>query len=156
MWNGDAIATAERKVNLQGAFNFRDLGGYKTTDGHTVKWGKLYRAEELGRLAAADLRYVRRMGIKTDVDYRTDAEAKAMPDPVLAGADYVRTDAGNAGGAADLNAMIASGMMKDEESAVQMMAGFNKQMVDDPKFYAQLMELLNDPANMALVQHRTA
>ncbi|MEF2967843.1 tyrosine-protein phosphatase [Paenibacillus sp. M1] len=39
---------------------------------------------------------------------------------------------------------------------MQMMAGFNKQMVDSPKFYVQLMELLNDPDNMALVQHCTA
>ncbi|WP_308637234.1 tyrosine-protein phosphatase [Paenibacillus silvisoli] len=154
--NGATVTTAERKVNLQGAFNFRDLGGYKTTDGKTVKWGKLYRAEELGHLTTADLEYVQRMGIKTNVDYRTDAEVKAMPDPVLAGITNIRTDEGNAGATADLMSMIQSGMMKDEASAVQMMAGFNKQMVDAPKFYVQLMELLNDPANIALVQHCTA
>ncbi|SET14689.1 tyrosine-protein phosphatase [Paenibacillus sp. NFR01] len=153
---GAKITTAERKVNLQGAYNFRDLGGYKTTDGKTVKWGKLYRAEELGRLTASDLSYIQAMGIKTNVDYRTDAEVAALADPVLKGMEYVRTDAGNAGSAADLNAMIASGLMKDEASAVAMMAGFNKQMVDAPKFYIQLMELLNDPSHMALVQHCTA
>lgn len=154
--NGATVETAERKVNLQGAFNFRDLGGYKTADGKTVKWGKLFRGEELGHLTDADLKTIREMGIKTNVDYRTDAEVKALGDPVIAGVNYVRTDAGNAGSTADLNAMIASGMMKDEASAVQMMAGFNKQMVDAPKFYVQLMELLNDPQNIALLQHCTA
>ncbi|SEO83534.1 tyrosine-protein phosphatase [Paenibacillus sp. OV219] len=154
--NGAVITAAERKVNLQGAFNFRDLGGYKTTDGKTVKWGKLYRGEELGHLTAQDLEYVKRMNIKTDVDYRTDAEVNAMKDPVVAGMKYVRTDEGNPGSTADLNTMIKSGVLKDEASAVQMLAGFNKQMVNAPKFYVQLMELLNDPSNMALIQHCTA
>lgn len=154
--NGATATTAERQVQLQGAFNFRDLGGYKTTDGKTVKWGKLFRGEELGHLTPADLETIQEMGIKTNVDYRTDAEVKALSDPTIAGVKYVRTDAGNAGSTADLQSMIASGMMKDADTAVQMMAGFNKQMVDDPKFYVQLMELLNDPKNIGLLQHCTA
>ncbi|GMK37820.1 protein-tyrosine-phosphatase [Paenibacillus sp. CCS19] len=154
--NGDTIVTSERKVNLQGAFNFRDLGGYQTTDGKTVKWGKLFRGEELGHLTSSDLTYVHNMGLKSIVDYRTDAEVNALADPVIPGAQYIRTDEGNAGSAADLNAMIASGLLKDEASAVAMMVGFNKQMVDAPKFYIQLMELLNDPNNIGLVQHCTA
>lgn len=154
--NGDTITTAERKVNLQGAFNFRDLGGYKTTDGHTVKWGKLFRGEELGHLTTADLAYIQRMGIKTDVDYRTDAEVNALADPKIAGMSYVRTDEGNPGAGYNLNDMIASGMLKDKASAVAMMVAGEKQMVDNPKFYKQLMELLNDPKNIGLVQHCTA
>lgn len=154
--NGATITVAERKVNLQGAFNFRDLGGYKTTDGKTVKWGKLFRGEELGHLTDADIKIVQSMGIKSNVDYRTDAEVKAMPDPIIPGIKNIRTDEGNAGSTADLMSMIASGQMKDAATAVQMMAGFNKQMVDSPKFYVQLMELLNDPNNIGLLQHCTA
>ncbi|WP_435168996.1 tyrosine-protein phosphatase [Paenibacillus glycanilyticus] len=154
--SGATVTVAERKVNLQGAYNFRDLGGYKTTDGKTVKWGKLFRGEELGHLTDADIKTIQEMGIKTNVDYRTDAEVKALADPVIPGITNIRTDAGNAGSAADLNSMIASGLMKDEASAVAMMAGFNKQMVDSPKFYVQLMELLNDPNHIGLVQHCTA
>jgi Protein tyrosine/serine phosphatase len=154
--SGASVTVAERKVNLQGAFNFRDLGGYKTTDGKTVKWGKLFRGEELGHLTDADIKTVQGMGIQSNVDYRTDAEVNAMPDPVIPGIKNIRTDAGNAGSTADLTSMISSGQMKDEATAVQMMAGFNKQMVDSPKFYVQLMELLNDPDNIGLLQHCTA
>lgn len=90
------------------------------------------------------------------MDYRTDAEVKALPDPVIPGIQNIRTDAGNAGSTADLTSMISSSQMKDEASAVQMMAGFNKQMVDSPKFYVQLMELLNDPSHIGLLLHCTA
>ena len=36
--------SAKRHVVLQGASNFRDLGGYTTADGHHVKWGEIYPA----------------------------------------------------------------------------------------------------------------
>ena len=28
-----------RDIQLEGAINFRDLGGYETVDGRKVKWG---------------------------------------------------------------------------------------------------------------------
>jgi len=42
--------SAKRHVNLQGAANFRDLGGYTTKDGHRVKWGKVYRSADISKL----------------------------------------------------------------------------------------------------------
>ncbi len=36
-------------------FNFRDLGGYRSADGRTVRWGRLFRADDLCRLDDADL-----------------------------------------------------------------------------------------------------
>ncbi|MFD2331866.1 tyrosine-protein phosphatase [Cohnella sp. GCM10020058] len=154
--NGATITASERHVDLEGAANFRDLGGYTTTDGRTVKWGKLFRADAIGRLTDADQKKLQSMGLTTDVDYRTDAEVKSLPDPVINGVNYVRTDEGNPGSNTDFGTILASGLMKDKESAVQMMIQGNKSMVDNPKFYVQLMALLNDPANMALVQHCTA
>ena len=35
--------SAERLLPLRHAINARDLGGYATADGRTVKWGVLYR-----------------------------------------------------------------------------------------------------------------
>jgi len=45
----------ERAIALSGSFNFRDLGGYETTDGRRVKWRRLFRADGLSRLTTADL-----------------------------------------------------------------------------------------------------
>lgn len=42
-----AVATPiahERLIALEGGQNFRDLGGYRTADGHSVKWGVLFRS----------------------------------------------------------------------------------------------------------------
>jgi protein-tyrosine phosphatase len=47
--------STKRHVVLQGAANFRDLGGYKTKSGKTVKWGKIYRSADISKLTDADL-----------------------------------------------------------------------------------------------------
>ena len=41
-----------RRITLERAFNFRDLGGYAATDGRTVRWGLLYRADGIHRRIA--------------------------------------------------------------------------------------------------------
>ncbi len=42
------------KLDFEGAHNFRDMGGYPLLDGRTVRSGKLYRSDHLGRLTDAD------------------------------------------------------------------------------------------------------
>ena len=40
---------------LEGVVNFRDVGGYRTTDGATVRTGWIYRAAHFGGATDADL-----------------------------------------------------------------------------------------------------
>jgi protein-tyrosine phosphatase len=44
-----------RPLNLSGAPNFRDLGGYRTESGLTVRHRRLFRSDHLGALHAQDL-----------------------------------------------------------------------------------------------------
>ena len=69
-----------RKLPFTGAHNFRDLGGYKTEDGRTVKWGKIYRSDNLHSLTDEDLKYMKRLNIKSVVDFRSLEERKSEPD----------------------------------------------------------------------------
>lgn len=64
----------DRHVALESVFNFRDLGGYETADGRTVRWRVLYRADALHRLSEADLTAVGALGISTVLDLRTVGE----------------------------------------------------------------------------------
>ena len=69
-----------RKLPFTGAHNFRDLGGYKTKDGQTVKWGKIYRSDNLHSLTDEDLKYMKRLNIKSVVDFRSVEERENEPD----------------------------------------------------------------------------
>lgn len=75
--------TAERRLPLRGADNFRDLGGYRTRDGRTVRWGRLYRSNELTKLTRSDLAYLSSQDIELVCDLRSKRERAEAPDPEL-------------------------------------------------------------------------
>jgi protein-tyrosine phosphatase len=64
----------ERGVAFADVYNFRDLGGYRTTDGRTVAWHRLYRSDDLGRLRDDDFERFASLGIRTVVDLRRPNE----------------------------------------------------------------------------------
>ena len=66
-----------RVVALAGCDNFRDLGGYATTDGRRTRWGRLFRADGLAQLTDEDHRVLVELGIVTVIDLRTPLEAEA-------------------------------------------------------------------------------
>jgi len=59
-----------RHLSLQGASNFRDLGGYPTIDGRTTRWRHIFRSNHLGQLTAADIEIVRALGVRSAFDFR--------------------------------------------------------------------------------------
>ena len=77
---GSVREVSLRRLPLAGAANFRDLGGYRTTDGRTVRWGQIYRSGELGHLTEADQRYLASLNIQILCDFRTRQEVLRLPD----------------------------------------------------------------------------
>jgi protein-tyrosine phosphatase len=68
------VVIAQRNVALVGSVNFRDLGGYLTTEDRRVKWGRLYRSGHLSKLTAPALDYFSSLDIRTVCDFRIDEE----------------------------------------------------------------------------------
>lgn len=79
----DSFKTAQspRLIYIDGARNVRDFGGYKTTDGKTIRQGLLYRGTELD--GAASKKYyiteagvntmVNELGVVTEIDLRSSS-----------------------------------------------------------------------------------
>jgi protein-tyrosine phosphatase len=61
-------------VELESAFNFRDLGGYEAGEGRRTRWRTVFRSDGLHRLTAADVDIMRRIGLRTVIDLRTGNE----------------------------------------------------------------------------------
>jgi len=87
--DGRRTVVAERRIALAGDANFRDLGGYETTDGRRVRWGQIYRSGALDKLTDADLAIVQSLGVKLVCDLRSPSEAQAAPDKVIPGVETV-------------------------------------------------------------------
>src|SRR5438309_7081974 len=59
-----------RHLNLTGASNFRDLGGYPGKDGRLVRWRQIFRPNHIGHLTDADFAAVRALAVTSPLDFR--------------------------------------------------------------------------------------
>lgn len=60
-----------RWVKIDGVSNVRDLGGWKTSDGKTISYEKIYRGAMLDKITSTGLDTLKALGIKTDIDVRS-------------------------------------------------------------------------------------
>jgi len=143
--------STKRKVYLQGAANFRDVGGYKTTDGRQVKWGKIYRSADLSKLTDADLVQLKSRKIAYDVDLRGKQEAQDAPDKLNPGMDYILCPAGSDSVSTIVRDLAAG---KSGDSIMTAFYGSTRYFADRYKpFFGKLLEL---PEDKSLVFHCTA
>ena len=68
-----------RSLNLAGATNFRDLGGYAGLDGRLLRWRKLFRSDHLAALTPQDLATLSGLAVTRAFDFRGAAERAAVP-----------------------------------------------------------------------------
>lgn len=66
-----------RHLSFDQLHNFRDLGGYPTADGRTVRWGLLFRSDSLGKLEGGDWERFLGLGIENVIDLRYPWEIEA-------------------------------------------------------------------------------
>lgn len=67
------------RLDLVGGCNFRDIGGYPTDDGRTVRRGVIYRSGVLTYLTPEDHHAIAPLAVHTIVDLRRDDEIEAEP-----------------------------------------------------------------------------
>lgn len=66
------------RIELEGCFNFRDLGGVSAADGRRVATGRLYRADSVHLATRADVALITGdLAVRTLIDLRSEAEVEA-------------------------------------------------------------------------------
>jgi protein-tyrosine phosphatase len=143
-----------RHLNLAGASNFRDLGGYPAGDGRIVRWRQIFRSNHLGHLTDEDIAVVRGLGVKSAFDLRgqeeraaalcgiTDITVHSLPvEPTVVAA---------------LRAIAATGARLSTADATMVMRDSYRSYVQQntPRFRTLFAHLLEDSA--PLVIHCTA
>ncbi|GAX00353.1 tyrosine-protein phosphatase [Secundilactobacillus silagei] len=74
--------TNQRVLTMDHGYNFRELGGYQSRDGQTVKWQRVIRTGTLAYLSDHDQQSLINYGVKFDVDFRSDVEVAQAPDQI--------------------------------------------------------------------------
>lgn len=70
---------ANRIIEMSNIKNFRDMGGYFTRTDLQMKWGKIFRSGDLSSATLYDQERIRRLNIRTIIDFRSDRTAKRYP-----------------------------------------------------------------------------
>jgi protein-tyrosine phosphatase len=87
--SNDDVFAGKEALNIEGVGNFRDLGGYRTTEGKTVKTGLIYRAGELQHITEAGKAEFAKLNMSVVFDLRSARDHSANPDPEFEGAEEV-------------------------------------------------------------------
>ncbi len=149
------VILAERLLPMEGAFNFRDLGGRKLKDGRKVKWGVLFRADELTNLTEADVNYLGSIPITSVIDFRAESEIKRAPDKLPDTAQFTYPMTITPG------AMRTEGLHgnREEASFENQMVQMNRLYVSDPaciRAYRIMFMIIQNRLTAPIVLHCTA
>jgi protein-tyrosine phosphatase len=156
--NADARIPLDPDVPaLEGAVNFRDLGGYRTLDGRVVRRGLVYRSGELAALGERDLGLLTdRFGLKLVCDLRSAEEVASAPNRLPDGVQTLALALSTGSRTSDralLRALVTGHAERIETAFGQTYLRF----VDfaAPAF-GHLFKRLADPASLPTVIHCTA
>jgi protein-tyrosine phosphatase len=143
-----------RVLPLQGASNFRDLGGYAGHDGRTVRWRRLFRSAHLADLSNADRALLGQLGVSRAFDFRGVQERAAVPYE-LPGLTQLSL-AIEPSVVQRMQDMLAAGERLDGSAAARLMRELYRSLVNDQahRFAAMFEALLQD--DKPAVLHCTA
>ncbi|MDR2918416.1 MAG: tyrosine-protein phosphatase [Tannerella sp.] len=155
---GKAIL-GERHLPIQGGYNFRDLGGLKTKDDRFVKWGKIFRSDDLYKLTDDDLAYLSSIPVISVVDFRSEKEIGSAPDKLPATAQYYpyTITPGSLPTSADISGDNLEALQALNIDSI--MQNINELLVTNPssvRRYTDLFQLMEDKTNVPLLFHCSA
>lgn len=145
-----------RHIELEGEPNFRDLGGYKTTDGRSVKWREVFRTGELGTLSDADVRKLEELGIQTVVNFLLQEEIEQHgTDRVPAGVELIH-DPITGKRSAELSMIAQNAISSGDFDRLPAEINFEIHAIlmgEAKQQYARLLRILADPKKRPLAFH---
>jgi protein-tyrosine phosphatase len=144
-----------RHLNLAGASNFRDLGGYQTRDGRSVRWRQIFRSNHLGHLTDDDKSVMRELGVRSAFDFRGAQErveaACSMPEITVHSLAVEPTVV------AALRAIVSSGTALSTDHAIEVMRdSYRSYVQQNTHRYRSLFGHLLEDDRAPLVIHCTA
>jgi protein-tyrosine phosphatase len=148
------------QLALQGIENFRDIGGYQTNDGRSLKRGKVFRCGHLMKMTSMDGELLNPLAINAIFDLRTCNERASFPtawqcslQPEIFTIDVHGPDADPK---ADLFQLILAGVISRDEVHAHMLADYERMPFQFVPILKQLCGHLMASPEAAIVVHCSA
>ena len=143
----------QRHLELEGAYNVRDIGGYETSDGRRTRWKTFLRSDGMHQLTSSAQETLLGYGLRTVVDLRRTQEVENAPN-VFAASDRVKYLRHNLTGD-DWQAEAAE-VVADLEPAEKMARNYIRGLDARQAQYGQALATLASPGILPAVFHCTA
>jgi protein-tyrosine phosphatase len=152
------MQTDERRlIQFEGAVNFRDLGGYRAGASRRMRWGLVYRADNLAGLTEPDLERLDALGLSTLIDFRLPMEREVSPDRLPPGSSIRTVEAGFIpAGTLEMLALVKVGTIQAAELERRVIAQYRLFCVDHIEEYRQTFAVALDPGSYPLLLHCTS
>ena len=138
-----AEAVAARLIDIPGARNLRDMGGYPTADGRKVRQRTLLRAGHPAGIAAEHRQRLHDLGLAAIIDLRTTEERAELPWPgeILAAVAHVWTrDYALSRG--DIVRMLKDPATAQEEMRERLMSSYRRFLAEQHEGIAAALRTL--------------
>ena len=156
--NDKATATLPQRAEImEGAPNFRDLGGYSSENGKQIIWSKIYRSQTLAQLSNSDVIKITELGIKTIIDFRDDEEVLKDPSRLPEGMNVVHLPIGvGKNDTLQITQQLMAGTL-DSVQCVNFMQIANRRFVTEfSSQYKDFFDILLQSESYPVVFHCTA
>jgi len=147
-------------LQLQGIENFRDVGGYSTSDGRRLKWKKIFRCGHLMQMTTVDGGVLEPLDFRAIFDLRTPPERQSFPTVWQCSPQpKIHTIDVHAEGddpKADLFQLILDGQISRDEVQAHMLADYARMPFQFAPMLKQVCDHLLNTSEGAIVVHCTA
>jgi protein-tyrosine phosphatase len=149
--------TAPRRLDFEGAVNFRDLGGYAAANGRHTRWRRLFRADSLADLTPDDLERLDALNLRGLIDFRTEFERQLKPNRLPAGASIRALEIGFLpAGTLEMLMEVRQGRISTTELERRVIEQYRKFGVDHVDEYRRALDFAADAQNYPLLIHCTS
>jgi protein-tyrosine phosphatase len=154
--DGARRMVAERILNVEGVANFRDIGGYPTTDGRYTRWGVLYRTGMLAEMTEISRAYLRGLNLRWVCDLRSGDEIATAPDRVGDNPN-IRYQHKDLFSPSDTSRRLRALLFNKRLLPVMMQAMYTDILIDaNARAYGDILRDLTQPENLPALIHCTA
>lgn len=140
---------ANRVIDMDNVQNFRDLGGYFTSDKKQIKWGKIYRSAQLGSANLFDQERIKRLKIKTIIDFRTKQDVGMHP-ILISDVQIIRIPI-VPGDMKKIEQKINNNDISRSDAIVFMQNAYREMIESSADKYAEMFNILIDQNNYPLL-----
>jgi protein-tyrosine phosphatase len=146
-----------RRIGLEGAVNFRDIGGYPAAQGRRVRWRRIFRSDSLSQLTDDDHAQLAELGVRTLVDFRLASERRELPNRLAASSDIRSVEIGfMAEGVLEMLRGVSRGTVSRAEIEQTFVEQYRRFVTDHSNEFARALTYASDEVNLPLLLHCTS